>query len=205
MKACTKCGETKALSEFHRHGDGQRPDCKVCRIKSVEAYRASNPEKVKERKAAWRKANPDKVKASNAAWYKANSEKVNGIRAVWMAAWQKANPEKVRAKAAAWRAANPDKAKAISAAWAKANPDKLNAKNAKRNASKRKAIPIWADKNKIGIIYAKAREWKMDVDHIIPLQSKIVCGLHTWDNLQLLHSSQNSSKQNLHWPDMPSI
>lgn len=33
MKQCTKCGETKPLTEFHAHkwGDGRRPDCKACR------------------------------------------------------------------------------------------------------------------------------------------------------------------------------
>lgn len=33
MKKCTKCGETKAESEFHKHKktkDGLRSDCKIC-------------------------------------------------------------------------------------------------------------------------------------------------------------------------------
>ncbi len=30
MKTCTKCGERKPETEFHRHRGGTRPDCKTC-------------------------------------------------------------------------------------------------------------------------------------------------------------------------------
>ena len=42
-----------------------------------------------------------------------------------------------------------------------------------------------------------------EVDHIVPLQSNIVCGLHNEFNLQVITKSANSSKRNYYWPDMP--
>jgi len=41
MKCCTKCGETKLLSEFgkHRHcKDGLNPECKECGRKRAKEY-----------------------------------------------------------------------------------------------------------------------------------------------------------------------
>ena len=76
----------------------------------------------------------------------------------------------------------------------------------KRRVQHRKAIPAWfeQEQDKVALIYAKAREFGFHVDHIVPLRSKKVCGLHTWANLQLLAPEVNISKGNRRWPDMPS-
>lgn len=60
----------------------------------------------------------------------------------------------------------------------------------------------WVDKQKIATVYEKCYElndlWgtNFTVDHIASLQGKNVCGLHVWENLQLLERSLNSSKSN---------
>lgn len=45
---------------------------------------------------------------------------------------------------------------------------------------------------------------KHHVDHIVPIKSPIVCGLHCEANLQILPEAENIRKGNRHWPDMPS-
>lgn len=74
----------------------------------------------------------------------------------------------------------------------------------KRYAKKIKATPKWANHSKIKTLYEKAK-WlesltglKYHVDHIVPLQGKNVCGLHCWNNLQILEASLNLSKRNKH-------
>lgn len=67
----------------------------------------------------------------------------------------------------------------------------------------RKTKWLASEKHKIRLMYVKAKEFGFHVDHIVPLRSNKVCGLHTWANLQLLAPELNKSKGNHHWPDMP--
>lgn len=79
--------------------------------------------------------------------------------------------------------------------------------NARRKAIKRQAIPSWASLEAIEAIYRQAQqlstsECRLDVDHIVPLISDKVCGLHCEANLQILPARVNQSKGNRWWPDM---
>lgn len=71
------------------------------------------------------------------------------------------------------------------------------------------AQPKWADSSKMMEIYrlrdsiSKATGVTHHVDHIVPLKSKLVCGLHNEFNLQVLPGVENLKKHNRHWPDMP--
>lgn len=85
--------------------------------------------------------------------------------------------------------------------WIKANPAKALANVARRDAQKLRAIPAWADKDEIRAIYAAAAASRLEVDHIVPLRSPFVCGLHVSANLQLIASRDNKTKGNRHWPD----
>lgn len=70
-------------------------------------------------------------------------------------------------------------------------------------AARKQATPKWADLEKIEEIYAqcramnkKARRKAYQVDHIIPLRGRTVCGLHVEGNLQILTKAANRKKNN---------
>lgn len=44
---------------------------------------------------------------------------------------------------------------------------------------------------------------KWQVDHIVPINSHLVCGLHSEYNLAVIPKKENLSKGNRYWPDMP--
>lgn len=87
--------------------------------------------------------------------------------------------------------------------------DKIAANKAYRRARKFKATPTWANLSVIKKIYKEAHKLSKSsgtvhhVDHIVPLNSNIVCGLHCEDNLQILPAFENLSKGNKYWPNMP--
>lgn len=100
------------------------------------------------------------------------------------------------------------------ASWAKRNKERLRdyreqhrpqhaSRQRARMAVHRNAFPSWADRKRIASIYIEAATLTKDtgrlyeVDHIIPLQGKTVCGLHVENNLQVLLSEQNRQKSNL--------
>lgn len=68
-------------------------------------------------------------------------------------------------------------------------------KNAKYRAKRKKALPCWADLTAIKEFYLNCPEG-MEVDHIYPIVSDEVCGLHTLENLQYLTKYDNASKGN---------
>lgn len=96
----------------------------------------------------------------------------------------------------------------MKSAWRKAHPAENAASSMRRYAAKLNATPRWADHEVIAGIYRRAAELTAtgiphEVDHIVPLQSPIVCGLHVPCNLQVIPMRENCAKGNRYWPDMP--
>lgn len=87
--------------------------------------------------------------------------------------------------------------------WVSANYGRKLALNMARYCAKLRAIPKWANPEKIAAIYESAAAKGWHVDHIVPLQSKLVCGLHWEKNLQPLPPANNLAKGNRQWPNMP--
>lgn len=86
--------------------------------------------------------------------------------------------------------------------WKKDNKGKVTAQNAKRRAMKKQAVPKWAELELIKTMYEKANILSLEtkisyqVDHIVPLINKIVCGLHCYANLRIITAKENNEKGN---------
>lgn len=171
MKVCRKCQTEKPAEAFRsdpRYRDGLASWCREC------------------------------FKANGSAWSRQNRERLTEKAAVWRAE----NPEAWRGAYRRYAQANKDARAADYAEWAKANRDKRNAAHAKRRAAKKCATPPWANEAAIAAIYAEAARLqeqtgiKMHVDHIVPLQHPLICGLHCEANLRIIPATANVRKKN---------
>ena len=199
VKTCTKCQIEKPFSEFRKNSSRKDLLCVQCKTCMTQHLRA------------WEKANPEKVRATCQRGYKKNKEKKDAANRKWCAE----NPDRVRElarlrarrnytpeKGAKWAAENPERAKANTARWARGTPDRRCANENARRAGKLRATPSWADASEIARVYALAAKMAKHldgpyhVDHVVPLKSKLVCGLHVHQNLRVLRGDLNAAKGN---------
>ena len=75
------------------------------------------------------------------------------------------------------------------------------AQGAFKRARRLQATPAWSDEKSVRKFYKECPSGH-DVDHIVPLTSSLVCGLHWEGNLQYLPKAINQSKKNRYWPQM---
>jgi len=190
-KTCTACGVEKGVDEYYKQKAGKynvHAECKCCLSEQRKAYYLANKEAVTKRVRAYQLFNKEVVAERRKSYRLSNKEDI----AKQMKAYQLSNKEAIAEKKKAYR---------------KANPHIINARIAKRRATKKQATPAWADLEAIKEMYQLATIFNstginLQVDHIVPLQSDKVCGLHCEANLQLLSASDNIKKGNRNWPDM---
>ncbi|WP_155635585.1 hypothetical protein [Burkholderia territorii] len=171
-----------------------------------KAWAQNNPEKVKAQRSAYRKENLEASREYQREWRKKNP----GRAAQYVEKWrQKIGNEKVLEAAKEYREANREKTREAASRWQKNNRAKATAAQNRREAEKLRATPKWANQDKIEEFYKEAERLSKihyrhyHVDHVVPLRSKIVCGLHWEGNLQVIPAEENIRKGNRHWPDMP--
>lgn len=191
---CTKCLPLEGFSKQLKGKYGVTSICKECtkirskewynnnkeqRLEMCKEYTKANKQLIAEKSKKYRQANKDRLSASGKERYKRS----------------KKNKQE------------------YAKAYYLSNKDAYYIRGGKRRAAIKMAVPLWYYNefetllveelyDKCSILSALTNK-VFHVDHIVPIQSELVCGLHCFANLQILTAQQNISKSNRYWPDMP--
>jgi hypothetical protein len=220
MKTCGKCKETKPLDDFYNNASCKSSQCKECTrqrskawyyknraysIKCAREWCIKNPERSAETLQLYCEKNKKKIIDRANKWQKENPEKT----ALNKRNSRINNKEKYNQRSIDWCLKNSERRKQQSKNYADKNRATIHANTRRRQINKLKAVAAWGNKFFIEEAYSLAAlrtkifGYKWEVDHIVPLQSKLVCGLHVEHNLQVISRNANRKKSNHYWPDMP--
>ena len=190
IKICSKCScESKNI---------WKSLCKKCYMAN---YRAENKEKLKEKTKEYRINNPEKVKKWKADWSK--TEKGKAYNSEYLTIYR--NLGKTKHIELKYRLKNTEKTALRCKKWKENNKDRHRLNQSNRRSLKLKATPNWfgeldelvlSEAFSLAVMKEKVTGIKWHIDHIIPLKGKAVCGLHCWNNIQVITAKENLSKSN---------
>lgn len=116
--------------------------------------------------------------------------------------WARQNPDVHNARLRRWRAQNPEKASAPGRAYYRRNKEAKRERTRRSRERTRRASPPWTDRVAIGEFYkladtlTAATGVRHEVDHIVPIAGRGICGLHVHWNLRVVPWRENRSKGN---------
>ena len=170
-KTCKNCNKLKYLQDFPKHqgmADGHINVCRECRKSYSKDYYSTNKKQLREKHREYYFSNLEKLTEYLKDYYRDNLNKIKKVQKDYYLK----------------------------------NKSDFIARAAGRSSLMKRATPPWSEADKIAVLYEKCK-WlesltgmKYHVDHVIPLQGDNVCGLHVWENLQILEASENIKKSN---------
>ena len=166
--------------------------CVECAKETLKANRAAN----KERTQAQRRKDTLKMMAKPEMAQKKRERD---------AQYRAKNRDCRTATILAWSAKNPEKVKLYAARTKAKNKGVVNAHTVKRRLAKINRTPKWLTPDDqwmieqaydLAALRTKLFGFSWHVDHVLPLQGKLVSGLHTPYNLQVIPGADNVRKSN---------
>lgn len=180
MKTCVKCLKDKCESDFYFRKDTKnyRNSCKSCEKIRTKNYYINNLKICKESRKKYYEGNKELFKEKSKKYYH-NRKNCLDFKRKKSESFQK---------------------------WRLNNPEKHAEKERRRRAYLILQTPKWLSKKDIQNIKSIYKMCKnksninekvyYHVDHIIPLKSEVVCGLHVPWNLRIIEATKNLKKYN---------
>jgi hypothetical protein len=178
-KICYKCNEEKLTSEFYKDAckkDGLKGRCKPCSTTYNKSHRLENLASYRTKNKEYYEKNKEVVLARGNAYFIKNKEAIHEQR------------------------------KGYSKIYRSLNKDKYSIRNRIRRGVKKQVTVkwgiLWLNKLRMAETYLIAETLSIvtgiphEVDHIVPLISKVVCGVHHSNNLRVIPAKENMAKSN---------
>lgn len=222
---CKICNESKDDAHFkYQHGKRAGLVCRLCsneikrkeikdnewirmqRMLKAREYYHENKEKTRIASASYRERNKEKIKADKQKYHVENSDRINAKTRQWYIenkdrhsknskAYYEANKNIILKQAAENYLQNKIEYNKRSSEWRKNNPHMMTAYTRNYNLSKTNRTPKWSNIKETNDFYKNCPD-RMSIDHIHPLNGKLINGLHVRKNLQYISRSENSKKSN---------
>ena len=182
------CDKHPELDGFRRVSGA----CVACAAQNLKKSRAANSERTKAQQQK------DRSKLGQNPVFVAKKRTAD-------VAYRVVNKAKCRAAIEAWSARNPEKIKAYAKKTKALNSGRVLAHTVKRRLAKIKRTPVWLTSDdhwmieqayELAAVRTKMFGFVWHVDHIIPLQGKLVSGLHAPNNLRVIPGAENIRKSN---------
>lgn len=232
FKKCPACGTDKPHSEYYSEAGrahGIKAICKICSTSKAAKWNKDNHERHASNLVKWKAENQDRHAETQRVYHDVNREKKRLAAHLWYIN----NRDRALANRVAYRVAHKeDELRKMREYWSNNRAMYLAKASRRRAANIASYRPFDEELLKLvemeAFDLAFLREsitgFKWHVDHIIPITSirihslggrmiplsrfcgpkfPILCGFHNEYNLAVIPASENVSKSNRRWPDMP--
>jgi len=188
-RTCSNCKQTKHTSFFYKRGNRFRSHCIDCiadkRIQKISTLKVSTPQSKICGKCGIDKCSSD---------FHKNSTVKDGLASLCKKCKSEYDASVSHIKDES-RKKHSSNSKKYRREWYESNKLLKRFYTAKRRSLIKNATPVWQDAKSIRDIYMNCPSG-YEVDHIVPIVSDIVCGLHVSNNLQYLTRAENIKKGN---------